>query len=49
MDLKIPSLHIHQFQESLIHGEGVPARRAGVSLGDALKRTKDGSDGDGGR
>ena len=27
----------------------VPARRAGVSLGEALKRTKEGSDGDGGR
>lgn len=30
-------------------GEGVPARRAGVSLGEALKTTKDGSDGDLGR
>ena len=28
---------------------GVPARRAGVSLGEALKRTKEGSEGEVGR
>lgn len=32
-----------------MYGCTFPARRAGVSLGEALKRTKEGSEGEGGR